>query len=581
MKSFFKTFLASLLAFVVVIGIVFLIFIGIASTRLADEEVKVKDGSYLVIDIYGEMLEYSPPVNIMTEITGGEVETLQRILSNLRKAEVDERIAGVIMKVSATNGAGRAKMEEIRNALDRVRGAGKKVYGYSDSMDRNAYYLISACDSIFMPVTGYIRVTGFSATSMHVRNMLDKLDINPQIHRIKDYKSAAEMILRSDMSDSARANKEWMLEEYWDMFSRAVEEDRGITESKLEDIMEMATFSVEKARELGLIDSVMYWDEIENMLKGDDDNLKTIGQKSYAKISPRTLGLKGRKKIAVVHAQGTIGGRKSKTDPMMGLMMGHESVISQIRKARENDKVAAIVFRVDSPGGEALASDLIGHEIEVTTAVKPVVVSMVDVAASGGYHISYRADKIVADRMTLTGSIGSISGKMNISGLEKKLGITHDFVTRGPNALMYSPYKDFTERQWEIYKDEHWDGFNHWLRDVAEHRGMSFERAERLAHGRVWTGRQGKHNGLVDEVGDLYRAVELAAELAGLEEGEQVTLVHYPIRRSLFEKIMSGGSFTATARYVVYRFIRDDIAETWDMLANRDMYMIDTRRFIK
>jgi protease-4 len=575
MKSFLKSFLASLLAIVVVVGLVFIIFIGIASTKLAGDKVEVEDGTYLVIDIYGEMLEYSPPVNIMTEITGGEAETLQRILSNLRKAEVDDRIRGVIMKVSASNGAGRAKMEEIRKAIARVREAGKKVYGYSDSMDRNAYYLISACDSIFMPGTGYIRFTGFSVTSMHVKNMLEKLDINPQIHRIKDYKSAAEMIIREDMSEESKKNKEWMLDEYWDIFAEAVAMDRGISEQELTGIMKMATFQVEDARKAGLVDSVMYWDEIEKMLKGGEDELRTISQGRYAKISPRTLGLKGDRKIAVVHAQGTIGGRKSRIDPLMGVMMGHESVISQIRKAREDDRVAALVFRVDSPGGEALASDLIGHEIEITTAVKPVVVSMVDVAASGGYHISYRADRIVADRTTLTGSIGSISGKMNVAGFERMLGITHDFVSRGPNALMYSPYKDFTEKQWEIFREEHWAGFNDWLRDVSEHRGIPFEEAEKLAHGRVWTGRQGVKNGLVDETGDLHRAVEIAAELAGMEEDEEVTLVHYPVRRTLFEKIMSGGSFTATAKYAVYHFIRNDIAETWDMLTNKDMYMIN------
>ena len=577
MKSFFKSFLASLLAIVVVVGLVFLIFLGFASSKLAGDKVEVKKGSYLVIDIYGDMLEYSPPTNIMTEITGGEVETLQRILSNLRKAEVDDRIKGVIMKVSASNGAGRAKMEEIRKAVARVQKAGKKVYGYSDTMNRSAYYLISACDGIYMPVTGYIRFTGFSVTTTHIKNMLEKLDINPQFHRIKDYKSAAEMIIREDMSDPARKNKEWMLDEYWDMFSDAVEQDRGIAEESLRGIMEMAAFPVDQAKQVGLIDSVMYWNEIEDMLKDGDEDLKTISQSRYAKISPRTLGLKGKEKIAVVHAQGMIGGRKSRIDPMLGLMMGHESVVSQIRKARENDKVAAIVFRVDSPGGDALASDLIGHEIEITTAVKPVVVSMVDVAASGGYHISYRADRIVADEMTLTGSIGSISGKMNVAGLEKKLGITHDFVSKGPNALMYSPYKDFTDKQWEIYKQEHWDGFNHWLLDVAQHRDMTFEEAEKLAHGRVWTGRQGKQNGLVDEVGDLNRAIELAAELAEVDIEEGITLIHYPVRVSFFEKIMSGGSLTATAKYIVYRFIRDDIAETWDMLRTRDMYMIDRR----
>jgi protease-4 len=208
-----------------------------------------------------------------------------------------------------------------------------------------------------------------------------------------------------------------------------------------------------------------------------------------------------------------------------------------------------------------------GHDVEVTVQEKPVVASMVNVAASGGYHIAYRASKIIADPGTITGSIGSINGKFNMTGLHEKLGITHDFVTRGPNALMYSSYTDFTEDQWRRFTEDHWASFNHWLQDVAEHRQLSFEEAEQLAHGRVWTGLQAVQNGLIDEVGDFHRAVELAKELAEIPADEQVNLVHYPKKQGLLETIIGGESAAGpAARWLVYRTIRDDYRQTMEIL---------------
>lgn len=574
MKSFFKSFFASLLAIVVVLGILMLIGAGFVASTSKEEP--IKEGSYLVIDLYGGIEEYNPPSGVMAEITGGKPETLTRILGNLKKAAVDDKIKGVILKMSASNSAGLAMIEEMRGAIKNVQEHGKKVYGFADTMNRKTYYLAGACDSVFMPKTAYFNFIGLAAVTEHLRGTLDKLGINPNIHKIKDYKSAAEMVLNKKMSDTARENKNWMLKEYWDMTIGALEEDRGITEKQAVEIMKMVLLSAEQARQVGLVDRVLYWDEVEDMLKGDDEKLKTVSQGRYAKVSPRTLGFKGDKKIAIVHAQGMIGGRKSKIDPMLGIMMGHESVISDIRKARDNDKVAAIIFRVNSGGGEALASDLMGHEIELAAQVKPVVVSMVNVAASGGYHISYRASKIVADPTTLTGSIGSISGKFNMKGLFDKLGITHDYADLGPNAMFFSDFMDFSDKQWEIYTKDHWQGFNSWLKDVSEHRGMTFEEAEKLAHGRVWTGRQAKDNGLVDELGGLEKAIAVAKELAEIPADEEVTIVHYPVSKGLIESILSGqGSFATVAKYVVYRYIKDDLAETWDMVTNRQMYMID------
>jgi protease-4 len=568
---FWKCFFATLFAFVVMA----LVVVGIVASK-ADSKKEIKAHSYLVVDIYGDIAEYDPPAGVMGEIMGGKPETLQRILSNLEKAGVDKKIDGVIFKISSSNSAGLAMLEEMRGAIKKVRAAGKKVYAYTDSMDRKAFYLAAACDSIYAPPPAYITFMGMSAGSQHVKLMLAKLGIRPNLHQIREYKSAAEMVTREDMSPEARENKEWIMNERWDMMVQALKEDRGLTEEKIIELMRYGEFTAPEAKVAGLVDRVLYWDELENMLKGKEKALRTVSQASYADVKPDKLGLKGAKKIAVVHASGMIGGRKSKVDPLFGVMMGHESVIAELRRAKESKEVAAIVFRVDSGGGESLASDLIGHEVEMVSKEKPIVVSMVDVAASGGYYISYEASKLVADPMTITGSIGSIAMKFNMKGLYDKLGITYDFVEKGPNALFFSDYRDFTPEERKRFEENHWVGFDMWLRDVAEHRKMTYEQITNLALGRVWTGRQAKENGLIDEVGGLDKAIEIARELAKIPADEKVTIVHYPKKKGLLSVIFGGeGGISAAANWIVYRFIKDDVAETWNMLTARNLYLVD------
>ena len=303
------------------------------------------------------------------------------------------------------------------------------------------------------------------------------------------------------------------------------------------------------------------------MLKGEkDEELRTVFQERYAEVPPKKVGLKGDKTVAVIHAQGTITGSESGVSPLFGVTMGHETIVAELRRARQDDDVAAVVFRVDSRGGDSLASDLMGHEVEITAAAKPVVASMVDVAASGGYHIAYPASRILADPTTITGSIGSIGGKFNLAGFYDKLGIDHDRVTRGPMALMDSDLRDYTPEERARFEANHWNSFNHWLRDVAKHRGISFEEAELLAHGRVWSGRQAVANGLVDELGDLDRAVQVAKELAGIAADEGVTVVHYPEKKGLLESLFGEGDVAAAARWAVWRLLREEIATTWQQL---------------
>jgi protease-4 len=562
-----KTFMNSLLGTLAALAVVALL-VGGGAAVMAGKKDPIEDRSWLVVALQGELPEYDPPGGVLSKITGEDAETLTRVLDNLRKARVDDRIEGVIVKVAMESQIGGAASQEIRAAIKRLREGGKKVYGWAESFDAKDYYVLAACDEILAPETAYINFTGLSSGSLHVKNALDKLGISANVHQIKDYKSAAEMITRENMSEPARQNREWLLGELWDFMIRDLKADRGFDEPQVVSLMEQAIFTAPQAKEARLIDGMMYWDQVEEKLKGkDDEKLLTVSMSRYADEKTSKLDLDGDRTIAIVHAQGTIGGRKSGVNPLLGVMMGHETIIAELRRAREDDDVAAIIFRVDSRGGDALGSDLMGHEVEVTAAEKPIVVSMVDHAASGGYHISYRASKIVADEATITGSIGSINAKFNVRSMWGKAGVTHDELSRGPNALFYSAWHDFTPEERKRFEEDHWEGFNMWLRDVAEHRGKGFEEAEKLAHGRVWTGRQAKENGLIDEMGDLEFAVQLAKGLAGIPAEDKVTRVHYPKAKGLVESILAGDMATA-ARWAVYRAMREEVAASWSLVRN-------------
>jgi protease-4 len=571
MKTFVRSFLGMLVAIIVVVALV----AGVFAVRSRFKD-RIKDHSYLVVDVYGEITEYDPPGGPF-DIMGDCSETVQRILTNLEKAAVDDRIEGVILKMSGNAGIGYASLGEIRDAIKEVREAGKPVYGFADLVNRRIYYLAAACDSIYVPPGAYFNFRGVAAMSMHIKRTLDKLDIEPNIHQIKDYKSAAEMVTREDMSREARENISWILDDFWGHFMDTMEQDRGLSEDRVTELMQHALFTPQEARDAGLVDRLLYYDELEDMLKRQkDEKLRTVSQARYARVKPSKVGLKGKKKIAVIHAQGMIAGRKSKVDPFLGVVMGHESVVKELRKARKDDDIAAIVFRVNSGGGDGLTSDLIARGVEYANHEKPVVVSMVDVAGSGGYYIAYRARKIVADPVTITGSIGSISGKFNMKGFYDKLGITYDFVTRGPMALLFSDYQNFTDEERERFEDNHWDEFNLWLADVAKHRGMTFEEAEMLAHGRVYTGTQAKANGLIDEVGGLRRAIELAKELAEIPAEKGVTIVHYPEKKDPLGAICEAlGNPAAVVRWALYRFLHEDLLETWSIVAEKPLYMMD------
>jgi len=568
-NSFARSFFASLLALVVLLALI----VGIAALKL-DHKTKIENHTFLVVDLYGALPEYDAPGDVVSQALGGEGETLQRVLSNLEKARVDKRIEGVILKLSSNFEAGAASLEEIRNALKKVQKADKPVYGFADSINPRCYFLAAVCDSIYAPPSAYITFHGFSETLPFVKGSLEKLGVKPNLHRIKDYKAAAELVTRKNLSDAARENLQWMLDETWDLFTQSLQEDRGLSEDQVKSIMELAMLTPEEAVEHRLVDRLLYWDEMADQFKLEkDERLRTVSQSRYAEVKEQKLGLnKGKKYVAVIHAHGLIGGRESGVDPLLGTMMGHDTVVAQLDRARRDKNVVAIVFRVDSGGGDSLTSDLIGHAVDRAAQEKPVVVSMVDVAASGGYSISYRGTKIMADPGTITGSIGSISGKFNLAGLFEKLGISFDGVSKGPMALFDSSLRDYTPQERERFEKEHWAGYNTWVADIAKHRGMSVDEVSRLAEGREWSGRQAAENGLVDELGDLDHAVALAKKLAEVPQDKKVAVRHFPQKQDFLQMVFSSEEeLSLGVRAAVIRQFRAQWKESLNLLANAQL----------
>src|SRR5688572_1775710 len=322
--NFIKTVIAVLVAQFLLIFTMFFGLVVMSTFFSRDTSVHVADGSWLVLDIYGQIPPYDEPESISSSIFD-EGETLTRMLGSLEKAAADERIDGVILKISSSNSLGLASLGEMRDAVARVRESGKQVIAFSDALDRDALYLASACDSVYMPEIADVFFTGIAAVDMFAKGTLDKLDVHQNLHKIKDYKTAAETLQRDSMSPEAKEMANWMIDEMWDIELGAIARGRSMSMESLEACMGMGLLTATEAETAGLIDGTMFWDELEQRLGGDD--FETVDQETYSDVTRGDVGLRGKQRIAVVHTYGTIGGRESHTDPSLGVIVGHETVI--------------------------------------------------------------------------------------------------------------------------------------------------------------------------------------------------------------------------------------------------------------
>ncbi|MBD3221404.1 hypothetical protein GF314_09185 [bacterium] len=565
-----RTILVSVLSLVVIVGLIagvlYLVF---------DQGADIERGSWLVIDLHTGLPAYDPPGQFPGSLLADDTLTLQGTLDALAKATRDDRVRGVIWKLSSSHGAGWAKLDELRTATAGVQEAGKPVHAWVDAMDLSTLYLAAACDSIYMPRGGYFTLQGMLRQSTHVKGTLEKLGITPHVSKIRDYKSAAELVTETGMTAPAREQNQRMLDQRWRRVSHALAEDRGLPHARLLELMELGGMEPEAAAEAGLIDRVLYWQGLETRLLAASDGsegplLPTVTPADYRDVAWSDLGRDGDRTIAIVHAQGVIGGRENSVNPLLGIMMGHESVVRELQRARLDEDVEAIVLRVDSPGGDGLTSDLIGHEVALCAAAKPTVVSMVDVAASGGYQIAFRATEMLAGRQSVVGSIGSIAGFLDMSGFHDRIGLSKDAVEAGPMASLGRDDRAPTPAEWEAFETAHEAGFMAWMREVADRRGFTMAEMEERAFGRVFTGEEAVANGLIDGLGDLETAVARAAELAEIPPDE-VRRVHLPEPAGLLASIMGTGKGPAdpvamALRWRLYRELKAEAALTRQMM---------------
>lgn len=548
MNNFFKTTLAVVLGIFIysaVSVLFFIIFISILVSGISkDEKVEIKPNTILKITLE-ETIQDRSSENPFDNINFGTFEKteslgLDDILKNIEKAEKDENIKGIYMELGTID-AGLVEVEEIRNALIHFKDSTDKfIYCHSDYYSQKSYYLASVADNLHLTPTGSLDFTGFSLQVMFYKKALDKLGIEPQIIRHGKFKSAVEPFMLEEMSDANRQQLETYVFSIWDDFVSKISVQRNISIQDLNLYADNLTISTaEKAVEYKFVDSLKYFDEVLTDLtklagveKPKDINYITLGD--YNKV-PETKIDKDFKlvkdKIAVIYALGSIEMGEGET-----YTIGSEGLSEAIRQAREDESIKAIVLRVNSPGGSALASEIILREVLLAKAVKPVVVSMGDYAASGGYYIACAADKIIANPNTLTGSIGVFGMFFNAETLlNEKIGINVNTVTTNKNSDIGAFYRNMSPEE-EVYMQYMIeDIYSKFITHVAEGRNMTTAEVDSIGQGRIWSGLNALELGLIDEIGGMNRALEVAAELAELAEYRVVKL---PEIKDPFTQIM-------------------------------------------
>ncbi len=538
----------------ILVALVLVALLGFAvlMAALGQRAPNIRDNSVLVLRVAGPLPDYVPD-DPLRKFFGGPDESLTNLVLQFRKAKVDNRIKAVILDINMS-GAGWAKSEEIRDAITDFRSSGKQVYAYMELGMNKEYYIASACDRIYLAPPGELFINGLAAEVMFFRGSLDKLGIYPDIYQIGKYKSVGDTFTRKEMSDAHREFINSLLDDLFNRYVEAIAKARGKTPDEVRAIIDNSPYGALKAKEAGLIDSAAYRDELDKEIKSklgykDSDELRLVRGAQYREVPPESLGLDKGERIAVIYATGNIGSGKSDNSPTGDQSIGSDTLAKALNDARDDKSIKAIVLRVDSPGGSGLASDIIWHAVEAAKQKKPVVVSMSDVAASGGYYISASANKIIAQPSTITGSIGVVAGKPVMKGFYDWIGLSNEYVLRGKNAGMFRETEKFTPD--ERAKFEEWiktTYYNDFVPKVATGRGKDPAYIDSVGQGRVWTGSQGKGNGLVDEFGGLDRAVAIAKQLANIPADKEVNRVILPYPQTFLQQLLNTADSTETER---------------------------------
>lgn len=556
--KFLRNLLAAIIGTLIAFGIVFVmffVFIGLVSR--SEDSISVKKNSVLELQMQRPISDYVGD-NALDPFTGifEQAQGLDEILHAITVAKDDDDIKGISLNNNFIL-AGLAQTQAIRKALEDFKKSGKFVYAYADFYAQKDYYLASVADSVFMNPVGALDFKGLSSEVLFFKDLQEKSGIKLEVVRHGKYKSAVEPFIANEMSNANRTQIRELIGSLWNSMVEEISDNRNIMPQNLNAIADtLGGRTPELARETGLIDGVVFYDQYEDKLKRAvdsvlDKDLNIVMLEDYVVRSNQKFINKGTDKVAVVFAQGEIlygeGGPE---------IIGQGLITEALRDARDDEKVKAIVLRVNSPGGSALTSDIIWREIELAKQKKPVVVSMGNVAASGGYYIAVGADKIYAEPTTVTGSIGVFGAIPNMNDLAEDIGINAEQVGTNKNSVEYSVFEPMSDDFRSLVRESIEDTYETFLDRVARGRNISVAEADSLAQGRVWSGVDAKRLGLIDELGNLEDAIAEAAALAELKE-DAYGIKKLPKYKSGFERLMEdlGGAGAKAQR----DFIEDEI----------------------
>ena len=517
---------------------------------VAQEPAKPATATWAHIELKGSYAEGPAMMGLFGDVS----ESLAEAISRLDKAAKDDAITGVVLKIDGPS-IGRGKLNEFRQAIGRVKAKGKKVVAYLDSAGSGDYLVAAGCDEVVMPESGVLMLLGVRSEVSFYKNLFDLVGLKAEMLRVGEYKSAAEPYSRTEMSKEFREELEQVLGDFYDQMVEQVATGRGLDADKVKAAIDNGPHTADAAKKLGLITRVAYEDELTGILKGDkaDTTIKLAkrygkkkiddysGLPGMIKMMNMMMGLEPQPrssknpKIAIIHATGMIMPGSSASDLFGDSTLGSDTLVKAIEKASSDTTVKAIVLRVDSPGGSALASDLIWRALEKVE--KPIVASMGDVAGSGGYYIAMGADTIFAEPGTITGSIGVVGGKIALEGLYNKIGITTSVVARGKNSGILSTTTGFTDSERAAMTKLLLDIYKQFTEKAAKGRKMDYEKLEKLARGRIYSGSTALKLGLIDKIGTLEDAVDHAKQLAKLGPDDKVERLILPKPTSPLESL--------------------------------------------
>jgi len=506
-------------------------------------EPPVPSSATLVLRVTGDPGEGVPDDSFSQFLPVQREPTIRSLVENIRKGKGDGRVRALVVRPVALSSPYTAKLQELRDAILDFRRSGKPAVAYLEDGSQPAYYLATACERIYLMPSSPLQVTGLATYELFLRGTLDKIGAYADMLHVGEYKTAVNQLTEKTFTPAHREMTTSLNKDAFDQLVAAIANGRKKSEADVRALLDEGPYLPEEAVRVGLVDDLAYEDQLAEKAKVPLHKSARLESSQYSGVSARSLGINRGPRVAVLYATGTIVSGRSGYDPINGQVVGSDTLVESIHKIRESPDIKAVILRVDSPGGSATASDVIWRElVQMRDAQpnRPLVVSMSDLAASGGYYIAMAAPQIVAEPGTLTGSIGIFGGKIIMGGTYGKLGANVEGVSQGRHAEMNSPIRPYNPEERAKLGEQLQSFYDQFVEKVAASRHMAPERIDAVAQGRVWTGQQAKQVGLVDELGGLERALAVARQKAKIPADAEVELVIYPPRRTVFD-LLSGG----------------------------------------